>query len=60
MEDGNKRMYSPTGEPLLLLCIKNECSTDKWHLKDMVDIILDSGHFSINDSKNGSPLTVAL
>ena len=59
-EEDQKRMYSPAGEPLLLVCIKNESSTESWHLKKMLKIILSSGNFALYDSLNGSPLNVAL
>lgn len=29
-------------------------------MKEMLHIILESGHYALHDSKHGSPLTVAL
>lgn len=59
-ENGLKRTYSPTGVPLLLLCISNENSNLKWPLKEMLQIILESRNYALFDTKHGSPLTVAL
>jgi hypothetical protein len=60
MEDGEKRCYSPNGEPLILLCIKNEANERGWFLKELFHLILSSKNYALYDSKNGSPLTVAL
>lgn len=59
MEGDKKRTFSPTGEPLINLCILNEKSSRNWPLKEMLLIILESGHFSTNDPQHGSPLTIA-
>ena len=60
IEDGQKRMYSPTGEPLLLLCIKNESTNRVWPLTEMLTNILESGNFAASDKLNGNPLNIAL
>jgi len=58
--NGEKQAYSPTGVPLLQLCIQNEASSRNWVLKDMMYIILENKLFSAHDAIHGSPLTVAL
>lgn len=60
MHEGHKRTYSPTGIPLLHLCIENETISEKFPLKDMLHIILDSGHYDMCCHRHGSPLTVAI
>ena len=60
IENGQKRIYAPTGEPLLLVCIKNEVTNKSWPLKEMLTILLDSGDFALTDRLLGDPLKVAL
>lgn len=60
-QDGEKRSFSPIGVPLVILCIQNEQTTNgKWPLQEMLKIIIESGHYEVNDKVNGSPLSVAL
>lgn len=59
-EERGLRTYSPTGVPLINLCIQNENSSPQWHLKPLLKILLKEGHYDFFDPRYGNLLTFAL
>ena len=55
-EEEGLRLYSPTGVPLINLCIQNETSSPKWHLNTLLRILLEEGNYDDFDQRYGNLL----